>query len=289
MRPQVSIVVPSYNNAEHVVATVDSVLAQDYPHLEVLVADHSSTDGTATLLQRYARDPRVTLLTTPAGGGALANWNRVSQAATGELLKLVCGDDLLRPTAVTEQVAAMAAHPSAVLVACQRDIIDHHGVPVVHGRGLAGLRGLVDGRVAARRAVRVGSNIFGEPACVMVRRRQLERVGWWNSDFPYLIDQASYTAMMLAGGDVVALPRTLASFRVSQGQWSVALAKQQVGQAQGFHRALRAQHPSLLTRADVAVGNARVVAMASIRRASYIWLSRRMGGHDRAACTTNSL
>jgi glycosyltransferase involved in cell wall biosynthesis len=276
MTPRVSVVIPAFNNAAYITETMDSVLAQDYDDFEVIVADHSSSDSTATLLQRYASHPRVRLLRTAAGGGALRNWNRVSQAASGELLKLVCGDDLIAPTALTQQVAAFDAHPTAVLVAAQRDIIDHHGAAVVRSRGLAGLHGLVSGRVAARRAVRVGSNIFGEPACVLVDRSALERVGWWNSAFPYLIDQASYIAMMLEA-DIVALPVTLASFRISAGQWSVALARQQVSQAQGFHRALRAQQPTLLSDCDVRIGNARVVMMALVRRATYLWLRKRMG------------
>lgn len=275
MTPRVSVVIPAYNNAAYIVATMESVLAQDFDDFEVIVADHSSTDDTAALLQRYADDPRVQLLSTESGGGALRNWNRVSQAATGELLKLVCGDDLLAPTALSRQVAAFDAYPTAVLVAAQRDIIDHHGAPVVRGRGLAGLHGLVSGQVAARRAVRVGSNIFGEPACVLVDRAALERVGWWNSEFPYLVDQASYIALML-DADIVALPVTLASFRVSAGQWSVALARQQTAQAQGFHRALQAKQPTLLSDQDVRIGNARVVMMVLIRRGTYFWLRMKM-------------
>ncbi len=276
MTPRVSVVIPAYNNAAYIVETVESVLAQDFDDFELIIADHSSTDATPALLQRYADHPRVQLLTTEAGGGALRNWNRVSQAATGQLLKLVCGDDLLAPNALSLQVAAFDAYPSAVLVACQRDIIDHHGNAVVRGRGLAGLKGLVSGPVAARRAVRVGSNIFGEPACVLMDRAALERVGWWDSEFPYLIDQASYIAM-LSTGDAVALPGTLASFRISAGQWSVALARQQAAQAQGFHRALQVKQPASLSDWDVLLGNSRVVLMALLRRATYFWLRRKMG------------
>ena len=276
MTPRVSVVVPAFNNAEYIVETMDSVLAQDFEDLEVIVSDHSSSDYTAALLARYADHPKVRVLSTEAGGGALRNWNRVSQEASGELIKLVCGDDLLEPTALSEQVAAFDEHPSAVLVAAQRDIVDHHGVHVVKKRGLAGLRGLVDGRVAARRTVVVGSNIFGEPACVLLRRDVLEKVGWWRNEHPFVIDEATYIAVMLHG-DVVALPRSLASFRISATQWSVALVKEQASQAHGMHRALRASDPTLLSARDVRVGNARVVLMAFIRRMTYVWLRRRMG------------
>ena len=83
---KISIVIPAYNNADYLDETMKTVLGQTYTNLEVIVSDHASTDATWTVMQRYRTDPRVTLLHTEAGGGALRNWNRVSQAATGELI-----------------------------------------------------------------------------------------------------------------------------------------------------------------------------------------------------------
>lgn len=276
MDPRVSVVVPAYRNLEYLSATLDSILCQDYDDYELVVADHSSGDGTEALLARYADHPRVRVLSpTPAGGGALANWNRVSEQARGQFVKLVCGDDLISSTALREQVQALDSHPGAVLVASRRDLIDASGRVVIRGRGLDGLEGLIPGREAIRRSVRAGSNIFGEPACVMFRREVLAREGGWDNSFPYLIDQATY-ARILLHGDFVALPRTLASFRISATQWSVRLTNQQAEQAQGFHRALRARMPDLLSARDVTVGNARAWLMAWSRRLAYLWLGRRM-------------
>ena len=55
----VSVVVPRYNNAHHIARTMDSILRQTFPDFEVVVSDHSSTDGTWELLQPYCDDPRV--------------------------------------------------------------------------------------------------------------------------------------------------------------------------------------------------------------------------------------
>ncbi len=274
--PRVSVVVPAYNNAKYLGSTLDSILAQDYLDYELVVADHSSSDETTQVLERYAMHPKVRVLSpTPSGGGALANWNRVSMNARGSLLKLVCGDDLIAPSLLREQVAAFDAHSSAVLVACSRDLIDAHDRIVIRNRGLARLDGSVSGVDAVRATVRAGTNIFGEPGCVMFRRDLFEREGGWDSTWPYLIDQATYVRIMLHG-DMVAIRKPLASFRVNSGQWSVRLAGQQAKQSLEFHHWLSLNYPDMLTRFDVALGNMCAMALESARRIAYFWWRRRM-------------
>jgi glycosyltransferase involved in cell wall biosynthesis len=273
--PRVSVVVPSFNNASFIEATMDSILAQTFEDFELVVADHSSSDGTWQLLQRYTADPRVRLLQTEAGGGAARNWGRVTAAAGGELLKLVCGDDIIYPDCLLEQVAVMDANPSVVLVAAQRDLIDAHGGPVITRRGLNGLAGRVPGRVAARHTVVAGSNIFGEPACVLIRREALVRAGGWDARNPYVIDEATYVRVLLTG-DFFGINRALAAFRLSSSQWSVHLAREQSDQVVRFHHQLADEVPGLLSRADLLRGDAMARGMAYVRRLAYVWVGRRM-------------
>jgi glycosyltransferase involved in cell wall biosynthesis len=273
--PRVSVVVPSYNNAHFIEATMESILTQTFTGFELLVADHSSTDDTWDRLQKYAGDPRVRLMQTPAGGGAPANWERVTREATGELVKLVCGDDLIYPTCLAEQIAAFDSVSDIVMVASQRDLIDAKGGVVVRGRGLAGLRGRTPGRVAARRTVVAGANIFGEPACVLLRRDVLEKVGGWDGRHPYVIDEASYVNVLLEG-DFYGLARPLAGFRLSASQWSVHLASEQSNQVIAFHHQLAAHVPGLLSRLDLARGDTMARAMAYVRRLAYLWVGRKL-------------
>ncbi len=274
--PRVSVVIPAYNNARDIEATMHSVLRQDYRDFEVVIADHASSDGTAEVIARFADDPRVRILSpTPAGGGAMANWSRVAAHARGELLKLLCGDDLITPDALRQQVAAFDAHPDAVLVACRRNLVDAAGRELLAARGLAGLRGRVDGAQAVCASILAGTNIFGEPGCVMMRRDVFERVGGWDDRFPYLIDQASYSRVMMEGS-MVALDAVQASFRISATQWSVRLVKQQSSQAIAFHEDFHARYPDLLSKAQLRRGNRRATWMAYARRLAYLWLRRRM-------------
>jgi glycosyltransferase involved in cell wall biosynthesis len=275
MTPRVSVVVPAYNSVAFIDATMRSILGQTFSDFELVVSDHSSTDGTWEALQQFTADPRVRLSRLASGGGGPANFNAVTDLATGEFLKLVCGDDLLTPDSLAEQVTALEEHAAAVMAASPRHVIDAAGKPVLRNRGLAGLRGEVNGADAIRRTVLAGTNIFGEPASVLFRRAALVDAGGWDGRFPYLIDQATYCAVLLRGS-LVAVPRPLAAFRISESQWSVRLVRAQAEQNIRFSHELAAAHPGLLGPRHLLVGSLRARANTYGRRAVYRWLDRRM-------------
>lgn len=275
-RPSVSIVIPTYQNAAYVAEALSSALSQTYTDLEVVVSDHSSTDGTLDVVRRFEGDPRLRVLDPlPTGGGAPRNFQRVTDAARGDLVKLLPGDDVLHPDLVSRQVKALAAHPSAVLAACRRDLVDVHGRPLLRGRGLGSLTGLVPGPDAIRALVRAGTNLLGEPGCVLIRRPALEAIGGWQADQPYLIDQATYMRL-LRDGDLYADTATLAQFRISATQWSNKLARQQAAQARAIHHRTREALPSVVSGGDVRRGDLMVSAVVLQRRLAYKVWARRM-------------
>lgn len=270
----VSVVIPAYQNAGTLARTLESVLAQTYTDLEVIVADHSSTDGSLDVARSFERDPRVRVLTTPTGGGAEANWNRVTDQATGDLLKLVCADDVLYPTLIAQQVAALEAHPTAGIASCKRDLIDPADGLLLKARGLGGMTGLVPGPVAVHTTVRAGANLLGEPMCNLVRTDLLRAVGGWRATEPFLIDQGTYLRI-LRHSDLVAIPESLAAFRVSSTQWSVALAADQAKQAAALHARVRGEFPETVTWLDEHLGNLQALRTAWLRRAAYfVWRKR---------------
>ncbi|WAB81875.1 glycosyltransferase family A protein [Microcella daejeonensis] len=275
MNPRLSVVMPTFNNAPFVEDAVESILTQDHDDFELVIADHSSSDGTWEKLQRFASDPRVRLLTTEAGGGAERNFNRVSAAAVGEYVKMVCGDDLLKPGVLARQSAILDDNPDAVLTACPREIVDARGRTIIASRGLAGLTRAMPGNEAVRVVVRSGSNQFGEPGSVMMRRRELEEDGFWFFTYPYLVDQATYCRILMRGRFVPDLT-VGAVFRMNGGQWSVALRGSQAEQVKGFHRWLAEHHPDAVSPIDERIGNRRAALMAIKRQVAYIVLRNRM-------------
>lgn len=109
----------------------------------------------------------------------------------------------------------------------------------------------------------------------MFRRKALEAAGWWQ-DLRYFIDLGTY-AHVLVQGDFVALPESLASFRVSASQWSVRLVRSQAAEAAEFNRIAQELAPyGAISDADVRRGDRRAKVLALQRRAAYIVLGRRM-------------
>jgi glycosyltransferase involved in cell wall biosynthesis len=270
------VVIPSFNNAAHIDATVRSVLAQTFEDFELIISDHGSEDGTEEILRPFLDDPRVRLVSISPGGGASRNWNHVTSLARGELLKLVCGDDLIEPRCLALQVQAFDEHgQGVVLAACQRSVVDRSGRTVVRRRGLRRLSGRVPGGIAARAAVRSGTNIFGEPCCVMFRRQVLEDAGLWEGTHGYVIDLATYLKV-LRGGDLVAIREPLASFRLSAGQWSVALEEEQERQVHEFRRRVHRSWPQQFTWRDRVQGALMTKTHTLQRKLAYRVLSSRM-------------
>jgi glycosyltransferase involved in cell wall biosynthesis len=114
--PRVSVIMPAYNVAPYIGASVASARAQTFTDLEILVVDDGSTDGTAHIAAEMAsRDSRIRLLSKPNGGISTAR-NQALQRATGEVLALLDSDDLWEPDYLAAQLAVLDARPDVDLV-----------------------------------------------------------------------------------------------------------------------------------------------------------------------------
>ena len=120
----VSIIIPTYNRWSYLQMTIDSVLAQTYPHIEIIVVDDGSTDLTAEGLNRYGSRIRVI---HQANQGGTAARNTGINAATGDYLTFLDHDDLMFPTKLERQIALLEAHPEFGAAHCRWQYIDPHG------------------------------------------------------------------------------------------------------------------------------------------------------------------
>lgn len=106
--PAVSIITPCYNCAATLAATVDSVLAQDFPDWELLLVDDASSDGTVDLAEAYQqRDGRIRLLRREKNGGAARARNLGIENARGRYIAFIDADDVWLPHKLSRQIALM--------------------------------------------------------------------------------------------------------------------------------------------------------------------------------------
>ena len=97
--PALSVLIPNFNYARYIGETIDSVLAQAGPDVEVVVADNASTDGSADVVRGF-RDTRVRLEVNPCNVGFAANLERVASLGRGRRMLLLSSDDKMQPGAL---------------------------------------------------------------------------------------------------------------------------------------------------------------------------------------------
>jgi glycosyltransferase involved in cell wall biosynthesis len=187
--PLVSVIIPVYNGEAFLAETLESVLAQSYRRLEVVVADNVSTDGSTGIADEYGRhDPRVKLVRSEQHVGIRASWNRAIALASQEsrYIKVLPGDDLLLPGCIAGQAAVAARNPRVTLVGGYRFEGDELGL-----LGLPLATSVVPGAEIARRALLGGSDLFGSSANALYRADLVRsRSEFFGPPFFYNFDHA---------------------------------------------------------------------------------------------------
>lgn len=140
--PRVSVVMPVFNEEAFLSESVESVLAQDYANVELLISDDGSTDGTLSIATGFAsRDGRVKVIKGDRNEGKAIAANRALEAASGELIAWLDGDDVMLPGKLSAQVGLLEHRPDAVGCCHDAEVFDSES-----GRSLGSFTKLYNGR-----------------------------------------------------------------------------------------------------------------------------------------------
>lgn len=206
----VSIGMPVYNGGRYLREALKALVAQDYPHFELIVSDNCSTDDTESICRDFAvSDPRIRYVRQPENRGSPWNFKFVAEAAHGKCFMWAAHDDTRSASYVSKCLAKLNANPAAVLCCTEVNFIDGDGHPSRHYAGYRNLETL--GMPPVKRIHELISKpgwfaLYGLMRTEAMRRTSLG-LDTYGCDVVLLME-------LLLQGDFVKVPEPLFNFRI---------------------------------------------------------------------------
>jgi glycosyltransferase involved in cell wall biosynthesis len=199
--PLVTVVTPSFNQAQFLEATMRSVLEQEYPRVEYIVMDGGSTDGSIEVIRKY--ESRLAYWHSGPDRGQSDAINQGWRRAQGEILAYLNSDDTLRTDAIRLSVQALESAPGAGLAygACGWMDADGKTLGVMGGKPF-------------RLSELILQNRLPQPT-VFLRRSALNRVGMLDESLHYMMDYDLWLRVALEFPTAL-VPKVIADFRLHQ-------------------------------------------------------------------------
>lgn len=207
-KPLWSVTIPTYNAAEYLGETLESVLNQgiNVEKMEIIVVDNCSTDNTAEIVKSVGGS-RIKLFVNDKNLGAYGNFNRCVEVASGEFIHLLNADDLIKPGFYQRVEEAFAQHPQVHLVCCNADFIDENSVitgpvPVITCLG--------------QPTNDISEMLYRNPLLtptVVVKKNAYEQLGGFDIQFKFVGDWEMWARVAYNLG-AFCIPDVLAEYRV---------------------------------------------------------------------------
>ncbi len=222
--PLVSIIIPTYNRRRWIGECLDAVRAQTYPHVETLVIDDCSSDGTVEWLRSDARYSFARIHVQTQNGGASVARNDGIKMSRGRLITFIDSDDVMEPNHLETAVETFQKNPEVGLFCCDSSLIGPDGELLYEGRTWHDIQGEIK-RYPVRSGLRSLKDIFTFSNCFpgfTLRREVFDAVGFFDQTiFP--ADDYDLSLRVAGGGyGVYYIHQALARRREHIGQCSGA-------------------------------------------------------------------
>jgi len=253
-QPLVSVVMPAWNAARYLRATLETVLSQSYSPVEVVVVDDGSTDETADILRSYGE--RVTAVVTANSGGPARPRNLGVGRARGEYIAFFDSDDLMEPDKLALEMSVFAEHPEVDVVCSNFRSVDTEG-QVLRENYLAEYQkfrlelrptgtpqvAVMAGKATFSQLLR--ANFIGTSSMVC-RRRVLAAAGPFAEDMKNADDVDMWLRLARGGATFAFVDRALHSYRITPG----GVTSRGAGRVPAMIRGLENQLPHCELEAD---------------------------------------
>ena len=209
-KPLVSVIIPAYNVERYIAQTVDSVLAQTYRPIEIVITDDGSTDGTRAVLEPYIARGDVRYFFQKNKGPHVAR-NASIRASKGKYIALLDADDLFLSEKIEKQVAYLEAHPKCDACYCNL----WHFYEEEPNKLLALDTELGYTFYSGKDVLpHLMKTQFINPLSVEFRRSVFDRFGFFDESYWYSEDEEFWIRVAFGGGRFDFLPERLAKYRM---------------------------------------------------------------------------
>ena len=213
-QPLVSIVITCYNRVDRLPETLESVLAQSYAPVEIVIVDDGSTDGTRELVASYGDKVRYHW---HENRGIAATRTVGGQLARGEYIAFQDDDDLMPLERIVVLMNALKRYPQAVMATGDWEVIDDQS-KIIGQRSRFVISGgeapvlLKNGRSAV-----LWPLLTPVPHTTLFRRADGERLAWFDERFFHACEDTDFFARCAALGPIVYVPEVVSLYRKGPG------------------------------------------------------------------------
>jgi len=211
---RVSVIIVAFNQKEMLLETIDSLLKQTYPDVEIIVVDNNSMDGTSEYIK--TKRPQVSYIKSDVNLGFAGGNNLGLEHSSGEYIALLNSDAIAQADWLETLAAAMDRHPDAGICATKMlafgtEVIDSAG------DGFSGvLKGFKRGEGLPSRSYEKEEYVFGACAgAALYRKKMLDEIGFLDEDFFLIHEDTDLNfRAQLTGWTVVYVPKAIAYHKV---------------------------------------------------------------------------
>ncbi len=219
IKPEVSIIMPVYNAAATLEATIASVLAQSFGAFELIAVNDGSTDESLSILEAHAAgDPRIRIVSQPNAGLA-ATRNRGAELGKAPFIAFIDSDDLWRADKLERHMALHRQDASLAASYARVAFIPQEAKGLDEATTLSSL-----GPKSPRLVDVLGENPICTPSNLVMRRDWYDRLGGFDRSLRRVEDQELLARLIAMGGRIEGIDAVLTGYRLSPGGLSMDLS-----------------------------------------------------------------
>jgi len=209
--PKISVIIPSFNKAQYIGQTLDSIIKQEYQNLEVIIQDGGSTDGTYEIVKKYSEKyPRIFKIESGNDGGQTNAINIGFARAKGEIVTYINADDVYEDGALFEIAGQYQKHSEALWFAGRGKVINKKGEEIA--KLATWYKNLL--LSASSRFNLLSTNYLTQPS-VFLTKKAYQKYGPFHGTANGVVMEYELWLRLSKDSMPYVIPKTLSAFRIT--------------------------------------------------------------------------